>query len=110
MGFLEEFYNFGTSVIDFLDMGVIEGDFILALIKHFPDITQKQAIDILNTNIPDAKVKLYYSMLASFILKAKNKGLEFIEFLQFFNKLKGVLLYLRDKDKSKKILHISILE
>jgi len=93
-----------------LDIRATEGDFILALIKHFPDITQKQAIDILNTNIPDAKVKLYYSMLASFILKAKNKGLEFIEFLQFFNKLKGVLLYLRDKDKSKKILHISILE
>ena len=93
-----------------MDIRATEGDFILALIKHFPDITQKQAIDILNTNIPDAKVKLYYSMLASFILKAKNKGLEFIEFLQFFNKLKGVLLYLRDKDKSKKILHISILE
>jgi len=49
-------------------------------------------------------------MLASFILKAKNKGLEFIEFLQFFNKLKGVLLYLRDEDKSKKILYISTLK
>jgi len=49
-------------------------------------------------------------MLASFILKAKNKGLEFIKFLQFFNKLKGVLLYLKDKDKSKKILHISTLK
>ena len=49
-------------------------------------------------------------MLASFIFKAKNKGLEFIEFLQFFNKLKGVLLYLRDKDKSKKILRISTLK
>jgi len=93
-----------------LDIRATEGDFILALIKHFPDITQKQAIDILNTNIPDAKVKLYYSMLASFILKAKNKGLEFIEFLQFFNKLKGVLLYLRDEDKSKKILYISTLK
>jgi hypothetical protein len=44
-------------------------------------MTQKLAIDILNTNIPDAKVKLYYLMLASFILKAKNKGLEFLEFL-----------------------------
>ena len=93
-----------------MDIRATEGDFILALIKHFPDITQKQAIDILNTNIPDAKVKLYYSMLASFILKAKNKGLEFIEFLQFFNKLKGVLLYLRDEDKSKKILYISTLK
>ena len=40
-GFLEEFYNFGTSIIDFLDIRAIEGDFILALIKHFPDITQK---------------------------------------------------------------------
>ena len=49
-------------------------------------------------------------MLASFILKAKNKGLEFIKFLQFFNKLKGVLLYLRDEDKSKKILYISTLK
>ena len=64
-----------------MDIGAIKGNFILALIKHFPDIIRKQAIDILNTNIPDAKVKLYYSMLASFILKAKNKGLEFIEFL-----------------------------
>jgi hypothetical protein len=44
-------------------------------------MTQKQAINILNTNIPDAKVKLYYSILASFILKAKNKRLEFLEFL-----------------------------
>jgi hypothetical protein len=44
-------------------------------------MTRKQVIDILDTNIPDAKVKLYYLMLASFILKAKNKGLEFLEFL-----------------------------
>jgi len=58
----------------------MEGDFILALIKHFPDITRKQVVDILNTNIPDTKVKLYYSMLASFIFKAKNRGLEFIKF------------------------------
>ena len=49
-------------------------------------------------------------MLASFILKAKNKGLKFLKFLQFFNKLKRVSLYLRDKDKSKKILHISTLK
>ena len=55
-------------------------------------------------------MELYYSMLANFIFKARNKGLEFIEFLQFFNKLKGVSLYLRDKDKSKKILHISTLK
>jgi len=61
-------------------MGAIEGDFISALIKHFPDMTRKQAANILNTNIPDAKVELYYSMLASFILRARNKGLEFIEF------------------------------
>jgi hypothetical protein len=73
-------------------------------------MTRKQAIDILNTNIPDIKVKLYYSILANFILKAKNKGLKFLKFLQFFNKLKGVLLYLKDEDKSKKILHISILK
>jgi len=64
-----------------LDIRAIKGDFILALIKHFPDMTRKQAANILNTNIPDAKVKLYYSMLANFIPKAKNKGLEFIEFL-----------------------------
>ena len=64
-----------------MDIGATKGDFILALIKHFPDMTRKQVINILNTNIPDTKVKLYYSMLASFILRAKNKGLEFIEFL-----------------------------
>jgi hypothetical protein len=93
-----------------LDIGVIKDAFILAFIKHFPDITRKQVIDILNTNIPDAKVELYYSMLASFILRAKNRGLEFLEFSQFFNKLEGVLLYLRDEDKSKKILHISMLK
>jgi hypothetical protein len=109
-GFLEEFYDFRTSVTNFLDIGVIEDAFILALIKHFPDMTRKQAANILNTNIPDAKVKLYYSMLASFILKAKNGGLEFLEFLQFFDKLEGVLLYSRDEDKSRKILHISTLK
>ena len=64
-----------------MDIGAIKDAFILALIKHFPDITQKQVINILNINIPDAKVKLYYSILASFILKAKNRGLEFLEFL-----------------------------
>jgi len=64
-----------------LDIRATEGDFILALIKHFPDITRKQVANILNINIPDIKVKLYYSMLASFILRAKNKGLEFIKFL-----------------------------
>ena len=40
-GFLEEFYDFKTSVTDFLDIGVIKDAFILALIKHFPDITRK---------------------------------------------------------------------
>ena len=64
-----------------MDIRAIKGDFILALIKHFPDITRKQVANILDTNIPDTKVKLYYSMLASFILKAKNRGLKFIEFL-----------------------------
>ena len=64
-----------------MDIRTTKDAFVLALIKHFPDITQKQATNILNTNIPDAKVKLYYSILASFIFKAKNKGLEFIEFL-----------------------------
>jgi len=64
-----------------LDIRAIKGNFILALIKHFLDITQKQAINILNTNILDIKVKLYYLILASFILKAKNRGLEFIKFL-----------------------------
>jgi hypothetical protein len=58
----------------------------------------------------NAKVKLYYLMLANFILKAKNRRVEFLEFLQVFNKLKGVLLYLKGKDKSRKILHISILK
>ena len=64
-----------------MDIRAIEDAFILALIKHFPDMTRKQVINILNTNIPDAKVKLYYSMLANFILKAKNKGLKFLKFL-----------------------------
>jgi hypothetical protein len=81
LGFLEEFYNFKISVTNFLDIRAIKDAFILAFIKHFPDITRKQAINILDINIPDVKVKLYYSMLASFILKAKNKGLEFLKFL-----------------------------
>ena len=93
-----------------MDIGAIKGNFILALIKHFLDITQKQVANILNINILNAKVKLYYSILASFIPKARNKGLELIEFSQFFDKLEGVLLYLKDKDKSKKILRISTLK
>jgi hypothetical protein len=64
-----------------LDIRIIKDAFILALIKHFPDITQKQAINILNTNIPDIKVKLYYLILASFIPKSKKRGLEFLGFL-----------------------------
>jgi hypothetical protein len=64
-----------------LDIRAIKDAFILAFIKHFPDITRKQVIDILDTNIPDIKVKLYYLMLASFIFKAKNRGLEFLKFL-----------------------------
>ena len=81
MGFFKEFYNFRTSVINFLDIRTIKDAFVLALIKHFPDIIQKQAINILNTNIPDAKVKLYYLILASFILKSKKGGLKFLSFL-----------------------------
>ena len=49
-------------------------------------------------------------MLASFIFKNRKGGLEFLGFLQSFNKLKGVLLYLRDKDKSKKVLRFSTLK
>ena len=49
-------------------------------------------------------------MLASFILKSKKGGLKFLSFLQSFNKLERVLLYLRDKDKSKKVLRFSILK
>ena len=49
-------------------------------------------------------------MLASFILKGKKGGLEFLGFLQSFNKLKGVSLYLKDEDKSKKVLRFSTLE
>ena len=49
-------------------------------------------------------------MLASLILKSKKGGLEFLGFLQSFNKLEGVLLYLRDEDKSKKVLHFSTLK
>ena len=47
-------------------------------------------------------------ILASFIPKTRKRELEFLEFLQFFNKLEKVLLYLKDKDKSKKILYFSI--
>jgi hypothetical protein len=85
-----------------LDIRATKDAFILALIKHFPNMTQKQVANILNINILNAKVKLYYLMLASFILKAKNRGLKFLEFLQFFDKLEGVPLYLRDKDKARK--------
>ena len=49
-------------------------------------------------------------MLASFILKSRKGGLKFLGFLQSFNKLKGVLLYLRDEDKSKKVLRFSTPE
>jgi len=80
-GFSKEFYDFRTSVIDFLDIRTIEDAFVLALIKHFPDITRKQATNILNANILDIKVELYYSMLASLILKSKKGGLEFLGFL-----------------------------
>jgi hypothetical protein len=81
LGFLEEFYNFKTSVINFLDIRAIKDAFILAFIKHFPGIIRKQVISILDTNILNAKVKLYYSILANFILKAKNRGLKFLKFL-----------------------------
>ena len=49
-------------------------------------------------------------MLASFILRSKKKRLKFLGFSQSFNKLKGVLLYLKDKDKSKKVLRFSTLK
>jgi len=63
-----------------LDIRTTEDAFVLALIKHFPDIIRKQATNILNINIPDIKVKLYYSMLANFILKSKKGGLKFLSF------------------------------
>ena len=66
-----------------MDIRAIKGAFILAFIKYFLNITQKQVINILNTNILNAKVKLYYLSLASFIFKAKNKGLKFLKFLKF---------------------------
>ena len=49
-------------------------------------------------------------MLASFIFKGKKGRLKFLGFLQSFDKLEGVLLYLRDKDKSKKVLRFSTLK
>ena len=64
-----------------MDIRTIKDAFVLAFIKHFLDITRKQATNILNINIPDAKVELYYSMLASFIFKSKKGGLEFLSFL-----------------------------
>jgi hypothetical protein len=93
-----------------LDIRATKDAFILAFIKHFSGITQKQVISILDINILNTKIKLYYLILANFILKAKNKGLKILKFLQFFNKLKEVSLYLRDEDKSKKILHIKTLK
>jgi hypothetical protein len=78
---LRSFIILKLALLIFLDIRAIKGAFILALIKHFPDITQKQAINILDINILNAKVELYYLILASFIFKAKNKGLKFLEFL-----------------------------
>jgi hypothetical protein len=109
-GFSEEFYDSRTSVTDFLDIRTTEDAFVSALIKHFPDMTRKQATDILNTNIPDAKVEPYYSMLASFIPRGRKGGLEFLGFSQSFDKLEGVSPYPRDEDRSKKVLRFSTLE
>ena len=58
LGFLKKFYNFKTNITNFLN------------------ITQNQAINILNI-----KVKLYYLILANFILEAKNNKLKFLDFL-----------------------------
>jgi len=71
----------GLALLIFLNIGAIKGAFILAFIKHFLDMIQKQIVNILNTNILNAKVKLYYLILASFIFKAKNEGLKSLEFL-----------------------------
>jgi hypothetical protein len=81
LAFFEEFYNFSANVNGFLDMGAIEDAFILAFIKYFPGIKRKQVAEILNIDILDIKVELYYSMLASFIPRIREGGLEFLELL-----------------------------
>ena len=42
-----------------MDIRTTKDTFILAFIKHFPDIIQKQITNILNTNILNIKVKCY---------------------------------------------------
>jgi len=76
LGFLKKFYNFKTNITNFLNIKATKSAFILAFIKHFLNITQNQAINILNI-----KVKLYYLILANFILEAKNNKLKFLDFL-----------------------------
>ena len=53
------------------------------------------------------KVKKYFLMLFSLILKAIKEKLKALRLLCYFNKLKGKLLYLKEKERSKKILHFS---
>jgi hypothetical protein len=76
---LQEFYNFSTSINSFLK--IIKDAFILAFIKHFLKIIRKQAANILNASILNAKVKLYYLILANFILKIKKERLKFLKLL-----------------------------
>ena len=46
-------------------------------------------------------------MLFNLILKAIKEEPKALKLLYYFNKLKGKLLYLKEEEKSKKILHFS---
>ena len=48
-----------------------------------------------------------YLILFNLIFKAIKRGLNFLKLLHYFNKLKRGSLYLKEKEKSKKILRFS---
>ena len=50
---------------------------------------------------------MIFTLLFNLIFKAIKRRLEFLKLLRYFNKLKGELLYLKEKVKSKKILRFS---
>jgi hypothetical protein len=79
--FSKEFYNFSISINGFLNIRAIKDAFILAFIKYFLKIIKKQIANILNASILNAKVKLYFLILASFIFKIKKKRLKFLKLL-----------------------------
>ena len=58
----------------------------------------------------NTKVKEYFLILSSLIPKAIKGELKALRLLCYFNKLKGRLLYLKEEERSKKILHFSTLK